>query len=756
MGATDGMNKLSNEMRGNSLREGMRFAEQDEDGNERLDFEEFLAMQPRRVREMHSAEDIRRWFDLADTDGSGELSINEFFCWSLTNAALRLGGNTLAWAFAKYDTDGTGYLDSHEFERAAADMGYGMVSHEIFCALDRDNSGTLTYNELVERLTANVPADRPTKGLVVDLVWAFDREAKEEYREALNTSGWVVRGETPAEVRANLRQLMRESGAYVADLLKIFDVDASLALVIDDVEFYRAMRHRLGYTGPHHVLKAVFASLDSNADGHVSFDELYEFVRGCRHSLDQRNKHVRSMRMQPPRGADFTLSEIRWDVKTLRLLMQQMLQRCRMGATDLMRAWDSNGNGQLTRCEFITSLRALFGDDEDGVWEADVLPVAEAAFLEIQAIEIIGADGKRRQAGGASHDERRRIQLERGDTHKRRIDIIEFERWLNTPITRPWRAIVTRKRQGATHWQLLHDAEAFVAPLLHGAPHHPPGPPASPGGLAAPHRRSPRQQPMRHLPEPLRRKLEVVVEAAAGAREAAIRAEAKEKARQARHLQRWEGASAVHAPLQRWEGLNAAHLPSRHFEAAAARGRPPLTKAHGQPASGRLSSGRLEMPLTGLVKMAYADGSPRAQEWREPEAISPRLSPRTLAPLLSRSSSSQRAVAAHSHGGTGFAAMCALANHPLAQTPVLRAQTPATEPSLHTLMARYSPRDTSRAHERPPRLHEAEAGDSRESAASPRTAYLLAEAPPLALAPQPTSHADEETPLWDIVPQSRP
>ena len=45
--------------------------EADVDGNQLLDFDEFLALQPAEVRDKHSVESIREWFDTADADGSG-------------------------------------------------------------------------------------------------------------------------------------------------------------------------------------------------------------------------------------------------------------------------------------------------------------------------------------------------------------------------------------------------------------------------------------------------------------------------------------------------------------------------------------------------------------------------------------------------------------------------------------------------------------------------------------------------------------
>ena len=43
-----------------------RFAEADRDGNQQLDFDEFLAMQPAGVRKRFGSEQIRAWFDAAE------------------------------------------------------------------------------------------------------------------------------------------------------------------------------------------------------------------------------------------------------------------------------------------------------------------------------------------------------------------------------------------------------------------------------------------------------------------------------------------------------------------------------------------------------------------------------------------------------------------------------------------------------------------------------------------------------------------
>lgn len=57
--------------------------------------------------------------------------------------------------------------------------------------------------------------------------------------------------------------------------MALFDQDTgSSDMVIDDVEFYHTMRERFGCSSAH-VLKQVFAELDTDHDGELS-------VRSCR------------------------------------------------------------------------------------------------------------------------------------------------------------------------------------------------------------------------------------------------------------------------------------------------------------------------------------------------------------------------------------------------------------------------------------------------------------------------------------------
>ena len=151
-------------------RDALRFAEADKDMNLELEWDEFYRMQPLKVRHEHKPAEIREWFEEADADGDGTVSVFEFFRWTLTR---NLRG--IEEIFRRYDTDMTGSLDELEFQRVAEDMGFGTVAHEMFMSLDDDLSGTVSYRELLSSLQKRFKAN-PN---------AFGPEQPTTYKEAI-------------------------------------------------------------------------------------------------------------------------------------------------------------------------------------------------------------------------------------------------------------------------------------------------------------------------------------------------------------------------------------------------------------------------------------------------------------------------------------------------------------------------------------------------------------------------------------------
>ena len=373
-------------------RDARRFADADINGDQKLDFDEFLALQPARVRKKYTKAQIRSWFDQADLDRSGTLSIAEYYLWTLHNAAEIHGMDVISVLFSKYDRDMTGTLEPTEFQRMCDESGFGLAAHSIFRFLDPDGSGTISYRELTLALKAGMPTDVETKQLISSVIHTFAIEAHAETRATFDmfdgtSKYWVVTGESVAEVRANMKRLLNESGAQVIDILKQFDIDATREHLIDAMEFYDGMRTKFNYKGPLHVIDALFKELDEDNSGTVGFDELYEFVRGKRHSLDRRNAKVREMSMQPPEGSPLTLNEIYWDEDVLRLMIQQMMSRAHVGPVHVIRAWDKNKDGQLTMKEFVNALHGFFRTSE-GLWEREVEPLARSAFISMATQDI--------------------------------------------------------------------------------------------------------------------------------------------------------------------------------------------------------------------------------------------------------------------------------------------------------------------------------------------------------------------------------
>ena len=81
------------------VRQREKFIKADLSGDDKLGFNEFVAMLPKRTQQQ-PLENLRRWFDLADVNDDGSISMNEFFIWSL-GATIRQAGSGIEAAFRR-------------------------------------------------------------------------------------------------------------------------------------------------------------------------------------------------------------------------------------------------------------------------------------------------------------------------------------------------------------------------------------------------------------------------------------------------------------------------------------------------------------------------------------------------------------------------------------------------------------------------------------------------------------------------------
>jgi hypothetical protein len=151
--------------------------------------------------------------------------------------------------------------------------------------------------------------------------------------------------------------------------------------------------------------------------------------------LDERSKQVKSLKLEPPAGATYTLDQIVWDVDTLRFLLQRMMARFGVGPADLIRAWDTSGDGQLDRHELFGHIRKLLRHVSEEVWSAEIQPVLEAAFVDIDKEVRLGGE-----FGALASKEWNLMSVSQGAG---KIDVMEFERWFRQPPSRSGRAPAT-------------------------------------------------------------------------------------------------------------------------------------------------------------------------------------------------------------------------------------------------------------------------------------------------------------------------
>ena len=119
--------------------------------------------------------------------------------------------------------------------------------------------------------------DPQLRTTLMGLIASAAEGGREEARELQKWPFSISETAHAAVVRAQLREQLRASKGQIADLLKLFDVDADTCNTIDLLEFNNAMKRRFGFKGSFLVVEEVFKSLDVNRNGLIGYDEL---VRG--------------------------------------------------------------------------------------------------------------------------------------------------------------------------------------------------------------------------------------------------------------------------------------------------------------------------------------------------------------------------------------------------------------------------------------------------------------------------------------------
>merc|ERR1711934_367368 len=121
----------------------------DKDGSGTIDTKEFRAVCNEIGMDV-TEQELQLMMSEVDTDGSGEIDIDEFITAMKCKCKDVDGEELIQNAFDVFDTDGSGSLSYQEMEEVLKHMGEKMTTEQIrrlIVAADADNSGEIEINE---------------------------------------------------------------------------------------------------------------------------------------------------------------------------------------------------------------------------------------------------------------------------------------------------------------------------------------------------------------------------------------------------------------------------------------------------------------------------------------------------------------------------------------------------------------------------------------------------------------------------------
>lgn len=393
----------------------MKFLEADKNGDEQLTFEEFKGLIPTSMS-ITDAE-AKVVFNGVDHDKDGVVTVEEYFSWVLANQSEMVADGFLN-VFRQYDVSGNGQLTVDEFAHAVEDLGFPyQMGHELFIAMDTDESGALSYSETIDHLkNRTTMANMMTKKLIASLAFGHGDDHRKRIhrkviaggkdnnrqtaRDMLDTSEWKLTATTAEVLREELKVLIRQHTASATDLYHAMTAQqvsrGNNGGMMDGDQFCKAfMQH--GYLGTVEDLRSIFAELDSDSSGFVG---ITEFFRWIRHGLNtageagQPSRAARTVQLTFQHHRDKKkkpLDEVEWGPATLREELQDLLLRHGLAPLDLIRAWDRDGpqlgtdlegHGRtLTKKSFLKFMKTVVNDNE--LWTEALRFTVKETFEEI-------------------------------------------------------------------------------------------------------------------------------------------------------------------------------------------------------------------------------------------------------------------------------------------------------------------------------------------------------------------------------------
>ena len=267
------------------------FHEADRNGDEVLDYEEFIAALPSELRSADEAT-LREVFAMADADGDGTVTADEFFLWSLQLSADFAGASwaEMEKAFGRFDATGDGLVNLKEFFDAVEPHGFGPIAHKVFDELDRDHSGKIAYKEIlatIQNLRMQHTISPDCRKLLTALAFSAPPLA-DATNEMLDLDSTPFVCESVDELHSVLKQRIQASNARPFDVwLRLLSSSAKISRCrlakLPRAHFHTAVRTVFGYTGEPFVLDRTVNAMDDDGEDKISFDEFAHWITGTPH-----------------------------------------------------------------------------------------------------------------------------------------------------------------------------------------------------------------------------------------------------------------------------------------------------------------------------------------------------------------------------------------------------------------------------------------------------------------------------------------
>lgn len=383
----------------------MAFYAGDVNGDQQLSYEEFVEVVPSDMKTGNEA-DLRALFRAVDADNSGNITLDEFFVWTLGFIEENTGAGLDAF-FRRYDSNGEGSLDASEFARAAEDLGFGPVAHDLFLELDPDESGSVSYCELISYLRSSTisrcqSVSGQAKRFLTGVAYSVNDVGD------IDPETWNLNAETTEGLREQLKMVMTLNPTVrVTHLYALMTAEGKMTVSRETIG--DALK-RIGYKGPasRDFQYKLFAELDSDSSGLFGMNDLQNWIN----NIVGRYEKARGLTLlrKPVDGLHQVtigtneilypcrLAKVDWDLPSLRRALQLMLINAQLSPLDVLRAYDQDESGSFSKKEFLVMLKRIVQEEE--MWDDQLRDVCHSAYREIS-----GNDS--------------------------RIDVVEFEVWLN-------------------------------------------------------------------------------------------------------------------------------------------------------------------------------------------------------------------------------------------------------------------------------------------------------------------------------------